>query len=338
MSLRGRRGTARVADGRYELRTEEVDQVGHVVTRLRGRVSTVDAPEAVDESRLLNGLLPEGLLRALEDFRRFGNDQGTLTVRGLPVPSDLPDTPCVPNSVARECTPSAALLLLLMSRLGDPIAYREEKHGALIQDICPVPGEEDQQQNTGSVYFELHTENAFHANRPDFLGLLCLRPDHDRQAASITSSITEALLHLAPEHVEVLRRPRFRTRLAPSFCRGQESRPYVEAAPVLAGTPELPLLSVDFDDTLPLDADAREALDALHLALRKVQRESVLYAGDLVIIDNSTTVHGRSLFVPRYDGRDRWLQRLFVVNTLRTVLPALEQDGTYRCRPLAVPA
>jgi L-asparagine oxygenase len=28
-------------------------------------------------------------------------------------------------------------------------------------------------------------------------------------------------------------------------------------------------------------------------------------------------VHGRTGFAPRYDGKDRWLQRTFVMNDLR---------------------
>ncbi|MEG3635401.1 TauD/TfdA family dioxygenase [Micromonospora palythoicola] len=321
----------------YTLSPHEIHQVALVVERLRSRVSEVDRPETVTAAQLLHGHLPEGLLRALEHFRRYGNPDGALTIRNLPLPDDLPPTPRAVNSVAVECTPSAALLLLLMSRMGDAISYAEEKHGALIHDICPIPGEEDQQQNTGAVYFKLHTENAFHVNRPDFLGLLCLRPDHDMRAASITSSISRAVRLLDPVDDAVLRQPRFRTRLAPSFCRGQASRPYLDPAPVLAGSPAHPLLTVDFDDTAPCDPQAEAALNALHTALHAVRREAVLLTGDLVIIDNSTTVHGRSEFTPRYDGADRWLQRMFVVRSLRNALDLLEPAGGYRCRALAVP-
>ena len=35
--------------------------------------------------------------------------------------------------------------------------------------------------------------------------------------------------------------------------------------------------------------------------------------GDLLIVDNRRAVHGRSQFTPRYDGFDRWLQRMSVV-------------------------
>jgi len=37
---------------------------------------------------------------------------------------------------------------------------------------------------------------------------------------------------------------------------------------------------------------------------------------DLLIVDNSVAVHGRSPFRARFDGTDRWLQRSFVVGDL----------------------
>ena len=37
----------------------------------------------------------------------------------------------------------------------------------------------------------------------------------------------------------------------------------------------------------------------------------VLEAGDVLVIDNRVTVHGRSKFSPRYDGSDRFVVRCF---------------------------
>lgn len=224
-----------------------------------------------------------------------------------------------------------AALLLVISRLGDPIAYTEEKFGALVHDICPVPGEEDQQQNTGSVHFKLHTENAFLEHQPDFIGLLCLRKDHKRVAASITSFVRHALPLLTVEQIAVLWEPRFRTRLAASFCREGREQVYFAFEPVLSGPVRAPLLCVDFDDTAPCDDVAEGALDALHGAMQKVRRQSVLLPGDLAIVDITTAVHGRSAFTPRYDGEDRWLQRLFVVRSIRSALGQIEPGSVYRC-------
>ena len=51
---------------------------------------------------------------------------------------------------------------------------------------------------------------------------------------------------------------------------------------------------------------------AVKLATQRV----VLSDGDVLVIDNDRAVHGRTPFVPRYDGTDRWLKRALVVREL----------------------
>ena len=51
----------------------------------------------------------------------------------------------------------------------------------------------------------------------------------------------------------------------------------------------------------------------------------MLEAGDLLVVDNSVAVHGRTPFTARFDGTDRWLQRTFVVADLAA--SAGERDG-----------
>lgn len=283
----------------------------------------------VNLAHLINKELPDALIFLLNNFRRYGNSSGVIIIDGIPLDADLPATPMHANSVADTSCTSAAALLLILTRLGDPIAYIEEKQGALVHDICPVPGEEEQQQNTGSVYFKLHTENAFHPNLPDFLGLICLRQDPDRRAKLITSSILEALPLLQENVIAVLREPRFRTRLAPSFLRGAVDRPYMQPTPLLSGTIDYPTMKVDYDDTIPLDSSAERAMNSLHEALQQVRREHHLQEGALALLDNRVTVHGRTAFVPRYDGTDRWLQRMFVVSTIRGALPNVVQGSNF---------
>jgi len=155
----------------FDLSFEEVISIEGLINSLRVQSPRVDDIGTVDLGGFLANQLPRRLLVALEDFRRYGNHSGVLLIHGFPVADELPPTPMIPNSSASFCAPSAAALLLTLSRLGDPISYSEEKNGALVHDICPVPGEEGEQQNTGSVYFELHTENVFHPEFASFSGI-----------------------------------------------------------------------------------------------------------------------------------------------------------------------
>jgi L-asparagine oxygenase len=64
------------------------------------------------------------------------------------------------------------------------------------------------------------------------------------------------------------------------------------------------------------DQDADDALRALGRAVEQMQTSIALDAGDLLVVDNTVAVHGRTPFEPRFDGTDRWLQRTFVVSDL----------------------
>ena len=74
-----------------------------------------------------------------------------------------------------------------------------------------------------------------------------------------------------------------------------------------------------FDADLMVGIDAggrRRAARARRGDRDAPHRPSRSKPGDLLIIDNTVAVHGRSPFTPRFDGTDRWLQRTFVVSDL----------------------
>ena len=50
----------------------------------------------------------------------------------------------------------------------------------------------------------------------------------------------------------------------------------------------------------------------------KHSHEIFLNPGELIIIDNRRSVHGRISFKPYYDGYDRWLKRSYVTRDLKT--------------------
>ncbi|MEU7228064.1 TauD/TfdA family dioxygenase [Streptomyces chrestomyceticus] len=83
----------------------------------------------------------------------------------------------------------------------------------------------------------------------------------------------------------------------------------------------------------PLDETAARAFDELREAMLAVLDGAVLEAGDLIVVDNRTAVHGRTAFRPRYDGQDRWLRRCFAVADLRPSR-AVRTPGSQVCAPL----
>ena len=269
----------------------------------------VDSPGWVAAARRLSCRLPVRVREIIRDYRHDPGPDGVLVLSGLPVvEADLPPTPTVPESVERAATMPAAVAALIAVSIGEILAYREEKSGALVQNVVPVPGRETSQSNAGSTPLELHVENAFHPRRPDFVGLLCLRNDHNRTAGLMVSSIRRALPLLSAEAREALSRPQFATEPPPSFHAGDSSPVH----PVLDGDPADPNVRVDFSATRPLDDRGKLALDELRDAFLAAARTMVLQSGQMAFVDNRLTIHGRTAFEPRYDGHDRWLHRTFV--------------------------
>jgi alpha-ketoglutarate-dependent taurine dioxygenase len=66
-----------------------------------------------------------------------------------------------------------------------------------------------------------------------------------------------------------------------------------------------------------LDDEAKAALEELHRQVNLNLSQVVLERGDLLLIDNFRAVHGRRAFPARFDGRDRWLIRSYLVRDLR---------------------
>lgn len=274
----------------------------------------LDSPQWIRAARRAWVHAPTELRGLLAEFRRDSGTPGALLLRGLPLGEGaVPDTPTARGSVQRAATVPAAVLMLIAHGLGDPIAYRQEKSGALVQDVVPVPGLEDFQGNAGSTRLTFHVENAFHEHRPDYVMLSCLRADHEQSAELRLCSARQVLPRLGEPALSVLRGPNFETAAPPSFSADGGGRPHA----VLADSAEDPVLRIDEAATRPLDAAAAAAMAELSELFQDSYQAVRLAPGDLAIVDNRVTVHGRSAFTPRYDGRDRWLQRTFVAADLR---------------------
>jgi L-asparagine oxygenase len=310
--------TDSVEDSVLTLCADDARDVLAVAEKLQVLSDAVDDAGWVAAARSAWDVLPLAYRQRIREFRRDSGAAGALLVRGLPIDeATLPPTPSAGGS-------AAALLVMTACGLGDPAAFLAEKSGALVQDVVPVPGQEEFQGNAGSVDLKMHNENAFHPHRPDYVMLLCLRPDHERVAGLSTTSIREALPLLSPTTRDRLARPEFSTQPPPSFGTGGGAQP---AHPVLAGDLADPTVQVDFAATTALTPEAERALAELLTAFTAVARTRRMGTGDLAIVDNRTSLHGRTAFRPRYDGRDRWLQRTFAFTDLRRSRDFRPSDG-----------
>ncbi|MFI6685555.1 TauD/TfdA family dioxygenase [Streptomyces sp. NPDC050485] len=299
-------GTATLSQTEIHVSSGDAEKIWELSARAAAQPGT-GTPELAELLLDMPAAVRDGLLSFADGTSR----SGFVRLRGLTL-GELPPTPTEHGSRALDQHPTSGTLRLVADLVGSLIGYADEKNGALLHDVHPVAGEEKRIENSGSVAFDFHTENVHHPLRPDFLGLLCLRQDHEGVGATRVASVREAAALLTAGQQEVLRSARFSSAYPTSFARNIAGpRPTAGPHPVLFGqSPDLFMRFNSHNTTAP-DAEGTEALRALSEALESVCRDVVLAPGDLVLIDNHIAAHGRSSFTPRYDGSDRWLRRCY---------------------------
>ncbi|MCX2969317.1 MULTISPECIES: guanitoxin biosynthesis L-enduracididine beta-hydroxylase GntD [Streptomyces] len=213
-------------------------------------------------------------------------------------------------------------LALLGSALGELFGWDSQQDGAVVHDVLPLREYENAQINFASqepIWW--HTEDAFHAHRPDYVGLMCLR--NPQNAATTVSCAAE--WDLGHGRYDVLFEERFRQRPDQSHgVAGREPEPRA----VLLGERHRPYVRVDpYYLQEPEDERAAAALRDFYAVVEGALRQVVLAPGEVLFVDNYRAVHGRKPFRARYDGRDRWLKRASVSRDLRHCWPSWSKES-----------
>ena len=292
-----------------------------------GAAWSTPAPGDVDESLVdlaaaAGRNLPPEVDAALATFASQSHRSGALLVRNAPI-GDLPSTPSTPSTPVAKDLATEFLLLTVARRLGQPVGYVPEHGGRIVQNLVPTRSDADRQTSTSSrSNLMFHTETAFHPHRPRYLLLLCLRGDP--AAHTTLASVHDVFEALAPDTVEAMFEPRYRTAVDASFLDGRENE-FGPLMPLVTGTRSEPTFVFDADLTIGIDPVAERVVAEVRDAIERCKTSVVLEPGDVLVIDNNVAVHGRSPFVAKFDGNDRWLQRSFVVADLAP--SAAERSG-----------
>lgn len=259
--------------------------------------------------------LPQDISERLAAFGEHGNDDGYLLLRGLPVETDLPETPTsTPAPEDRPLIAAEAWLALVGRVLGLPTGYFELRCGTVYHDVYPSPGAHYLSSETSETLLEFHTEMTYHRHQPQYVMLACSRADHERRAATQVASIRRAVRLLDEDTKARLMAKTMPCNVDVSF-RGDDPeglRGPIANVQVLSGDSADPLLGYDRELLAPDSPEDQLALDALSAALDDVTEEVKLEPGDLLIVDNYRTTHARTPFSPRWDGKDRWLHRMYI--------------------------
>lgn len=286
------------------------------------RVARTDLPAFFDSCRAAAEQLPGEFGAQLDAFRENGNEAGYLLLRGLPHDeAELPVTPTsTPAPVERLIVAMEAWLGIVGRRLGYPTGYQELRSGTVLHDVYPSPNAHYLSSETSETLLEFHTEMAYHVRQPHYVMLACSRSDHEGKAATQVASIRRALPLLSSETRRYLLENPMRCRVDVAFRGGDPDGP-VTSVNVLSGDPDDPLLGYDRELLAPDTEEGRQAFTEITKALDSVTESVYLRPGDLLIVDNYRTTHARTPFTPRWDGKDRWLHRMYIRVPQRVDVP-----------------
>ncbi|CCG86055.1 TauD/TfdA family dioxygenase [Erwinia piriflorinigrans] len=268
----------------------------------------------IKESYLYSCQLPNKIIEALYDFRNHSNDYGALLIRGFSVLPDHILTPkdnfSIPDTFNfyRE-----RVISMIGEQLGYLVSYKQEKKGVIFQNIIPSKEHEYHLSSESSKsLLDFHTEIAFHYEKPDYIILLCIRPDHDKKAKTFTSSTRRIKSYLSNRDISILSEKKFKTGVDYSFGGSNGEKGNGRIVSVFKKNNH-DYICYDLDLMEGIDSEANEVLKNLSKAANHSKCYVSLESGDLLIIDNNRAIHGRTRFTPRYDGFDRWLLRACVL-------------------------
>ena len=264
--------------------------------------------------------LPRVMRAQLRDFSENESSDGIIIRTGESLPNDHLPTPqdydeLGENYVFNDFQIAHALL---SSLVGTPVGFRSQRNGRCLNNIIPTQLlEELPNSSSGSRYdLGLHTEDAFHEFKGDFLGLTCIR-NHENAVTSFASIKTVIL----PDEIKAeLMKPQFFIGHNP--IHKMSGRIKCPPQSILYGRTSSPCMRINTANTRGVNASAQCTLDRFTSILMKARESVVLQRGDFFYLDNFYTAHARDAYRPHYGPRARWLSRFILAKDLRKSMAA----------------
>jgi hypothetical protein len=231
--------------------------------------------------------------RVFQSNRPFG------VIRNLPVDTLSSDWDVGPSDL------TDAILVGITHAIGmRHFGYPEEKDGAILQDVHPLPGWEATLSNAGRIKFNLHVESPFlpRAARPEAAALIAL--NNEARTATRIAIVEEVNAKLSPELIEILRQPLFSYRHDESFSlNGYTLHTARSSFLKLVDGFEESRCAI-FAQAHSQEADV--AVAAWMEAAEAMAIDVILEPGDILVFNNYRCAHGRGAV----EGK-RWLKRVY---------------------------
>eukprot|EP01124_Arcella_intermedia_P012931 TRINITY_DN19332_c0_g1_i1.p1 TRINITY_DN19332_c0_g1~~TRINITY_DN19332_c0_g1_i1.p1 ORF type:complete len:353 (-),score=67.81 TRINITY_DN19332_c0_g1_i1:24-986(-) len=269
------------------------------------------------------GVLPRDVLREVLRMRDSPDPElpGALYITNMPTDDEIPINPATEKErrgvPAKGTFVSEGCLVGISRLLGE--AFVPQQLGLkLVQQVCPLSEDAECVLDTGcKLDLPLHQDASFVQEPPHYLLLYCIRGCASKEEGHTLYADNRDICDLlTAEEKEVLRRPIYK--IIPGRVRGVDVLP----RPILRGEEGRPQIQVGFHNRIEVEHEdplvveqGKKAVGVLQENAKKCVQEVHLDAGELLIIDNRMGLHGRSAFSTTFSGQDRWLQRLYAVES-----------------------
>jgi L-asparagine oxygenase len=307
---------------RLVIEPNERRQIEWLVDDVLAEYGQWDPVQFITDAKAVAESMP---IRVRQFFRRIQSEETDVAVlSGLPLSQDLEPTPTGWDMAQKTGAGwrEEVVLTLCGAALGEPFAWGDQQNSRIVHDVCPAPGmERSETSGSSTARLSLHTEDAFHQCRCDYVALYCLR-NPDRIGTTV---VRADRLELPARLAGILSEKRFHHSPDQSHIGSYGHSGETEVDAILFGPPESRYVRIDFDDTSAVEEDdhvAQEAIAELYKYMCGALERVVLEPGDAIFLDNYRVVHGREPFDPRYDGTDRWLKRVNLIRDIRRMFVA----------------
>jgi L-asparagine oxygenase len=264
--------------------------------------------------------LPEHFAEALDEF--FApTGIPALLFENLPVDPELPPTPADGVRPTGKQAISEAVICGIVGMHGDILSYLNEKFGAPIQEVVPIPGMERIQSNAGRVQFGFHSDNAFLPRRYRQNGIL-LYGLRNQGAATLVLTAGQIMEAAPADLAASLAKPIYRHACPASFSLAQSAT--LSAPCPILWRDELGLTRVSAASSSiePLTPEAAEALDRFRTLLMSMEPSRVVVQpGTALLFKDDRVLHGRDSF-----AGSRWIQRAYFTDSLDPLRKATRSD------------
>lgn len=241
----------------------------------------------------------------------------------------VPDTP---GSIAGR----AAALAVHGAAHMETVAYGSENDGNLFVNLVTMPGsgalpeksKKSMRGHTDGVSFPFNgaddSRNKRIAPSPDLVTLVGLR--NPEAVPTRLMTVPDLLAHMSADDVHELKKSQYSIRTQKTFVQGMKrilgEELVVEDEPILKTTSEGTFIRYSHSSVIPsvIGSPAEKAANKLEEACSNIAIQIVVQPGDVLVVNNRLSLHGRGQVGGEAGGQARWLLRTYGLDTSKLPL------------------